>query len=149
MKGSVVQLVGLVAVLFLGLTGGGNEKKNPHVKVDVTIEPSSLKPGGRGEILIQFQPVDGIHINTAPPTEFNLAEGSPLTLVGEPIVPKDSTTGYLDARKPMRYTVSVSKSARSGSMKVSGTLVYYFCSDKEGWCLRWKENVTLILSFVR
>ncbi|MFQ5798097.1 MAG: hypothetical protein ACE5H0_05300 [Bacteroidota bacterium] len=138
-----------VAVLFLGLDGSADDKQNRHVRIDVSVEPSSLILGAKGEIRIQFHPFDGIRINTVPPTELNLAEGSPLTLIGEPAVPTDPTTGYLDASKPMTYTFAVSKTARPGTTKVNGTLVYYYCSDKEGWCLRWKDNVSLTLSIDR
>jgi len=149
MTKSVALSLAFVTVLFLGLTGSGDNKQNPHVKVDVSLDPSSLITGAKGEIRIQFHPIDGIHINTAPPTELNLAEGSPLTLIGVPGVPTDSTTGYFDASKPMTYTFAVSRTVRPGTTKVNGTLVYYYCSDKEGWCLRWKDNVSLTLSVDR
>ncbi len=144
-----VLIIILVAVPFLGLMVGGDEKQNPHVKVEVSIEPDTLKSGASGEIRIQFHPTEGIHVNATPPTELTLSDGSSLTLIGKPSAPTDSTSGYLDVVKPITYTFAVSSSAQPGTAGVNGTLVYYFCSDEEGWCLRWKDDVSLTVSITR
>ena len=145
----IVLPLAFISVLSLQLIAGGDGKQNPHVKVDVSVEPSSLKPGASGEIRIRFHPTEGIHVNATPPTELNLSDASPLTLIGKPSVPTDSTTGYLDAEKPITYTFAVSSTAQPGTAEVNGTLVYYFCSDEEGWCLRWKDDVSLTVSVTR
>ncbi len=144
-----VTIFAVFAGQFLGPIGDGDDKRNRHVAVEVSVEPTTLKPGATGEIRIQFQPNDGIHVNAEPPTQLKFADGSAITLIGDPTVPTDSTTGYVDVTRPLTYTFGVDRDAPSGRINVNGTLVYYFCSDKEGWCLRWKADVALTLSVDR
>ena len=148
-KRSLVPALALVGFIFLGLAGDDENKTNTYVRVDLTANPAVVKAGGKGEIQIQFQPIEGIHVNAAPPTVLTLAEDSPVKLTGESVVPVDSTTGYLDASKPTTYSFAVKKSTRPGDRKINGTLVYFFCSDKEGWCLRWQDDVSFTLSVER
>ena len=114
---------------------------NDSVKLEVVPVPGTMHPGTRGIIELRFSPADGIHINTTPAMAFSLDTGATVRLSGNPIVTADSTTGYLVASTPVRQHITVPPDLRPGQHTVRGTVIFYYCSDNEGWCNRQKEPV--------
>ena len=123
----------------------GTSTPNEYVRLEVRPAMQSLRPGASGVIEFYFAPVDGIHINADPPVQFILDPGTALTLQGKTVVTTDAKTGYLSAGTPVKQAVTLGEGTRPGELKVRGTLVYFFCSDSEGWCNRQKEPVEFIL----
>jgi hypothetical protein len=117
-----------------------------QVKCDIHLTSSTLKPGATGEILVSFSPEEGIHINTDPAIEFAF-EKDPLVHFTEAVsMPKMAKTGYLDTKRPVKYTFTVDKKMPKGKHTLKGTMKYFFCSDAEGWCTRSSQPVELTFS---
>lgn len=126
--------------------GGENSQSNKYVKVETAIASADVKAGGKGTILIFFVPVDGIHINAEPPVTMKLEKDRLLSLEGEPDFSTDKESGSMSTSTPVEQRFAVSSKAKPGEHTIKGTIVYYFCSDTEGWCRKFSQPMALKLN---
>ena len=49
----------------------------------------------------------------------------------------------------VKQQFQLSPGAPHGPVTLKGTLTYYFCSDKEGWCSKYKQPVEIALTVRR
>jgi hypothetical protein len=121
----------------------------PHVKVYASLSKQAFKGGETGELRITFSPEEGYHINANPPVEFAIDSGKAVLLKGELTQPVDRSNGYLSTRSPVRQTVYVPGTVAPGIHVMKATVTYYYCSDREGWCVRYRQPVSLSFTLVR
>ncbi|MBI1808057.1 MAG: hypothetical protein HYR76_13540, partial [Ignavibacteria bacterium] len=71
-----------------------------------------------------------------------------VTLSGKPelVGMKVDTSEYLDASKPIKQSFTLAKSTKAGSLSFKGTLTYFFCSDADGWCSRFKQPIDVTVT---
>ena len=137
-------------LLSMAVPGGGNSTEDTHfVSVDVSMADTLLQPGGKGKILVSFSPVDGIHINVDPPVGVKVEKNPLISLHGDPDITTDKETGFLSTSTPVGQRFSVSRKATPGEHIVQGTIIYYFCSDTEGWCRKQSREVSFRLNIRR
>jgi hypothetical protein len=141
----------LFMCLFLGPLPAEKQQtnENQYVKVNVTLSDSTLAPGGRGRIHLAFSPIDGIHINIDPAVEVSLKNNRVAKLQGDPEMGINKESGFLSTSHPVEQEFSVLPFANPGTYRLSGTIVYYFCSDTEGWCRKFRQPITLKLHVAR
>jgi hypothetical protein len=138
----------IIAVLFLaGVPSAGvKEQKNRYVRVEVTFDRETHAPGGTGSFVISFRPADGIHINGEPPAHIVLEDTVLLLLADDVEQDVDEETEYIDERVPVRQGFSVSDKAPPGMHTLGGSVVYYYCSDEEGWCRKFIQPLEITLT---
>jgi hypothetical protein len=125
-----------IVLCFAGPPAVAGPSDTSFVAVEVRFEPSAVAPGGRAAVEIRFVPADDIHINADPPVAVRL-DASPLHLPGGRLDVKTSgDEGYVDTGVPVRREVLISPDATPGAATLSGEVLYYYCSDSEGWCRR-------------
>ncbi len=127
----------------------GDSSSNEYVRLDARPASATMRAGTSGLIELRFFPADGIHINVDPPVEFLLDSAAALTLKGRPAMTTDSRTGYLSAAVPVKQKVTLPGDLRPGPLPVRGTVTYFFCSDREGWCNRQKQPVEFTIMVTR
>ncbi len=134
---------------FLGIPSAEKQKvmENQYVKVNVAL-PDSVEAGGRGRILLAFSPADGIHVTVDPTMEVSLKKNRVFTIQGDPEVSIDKESGFLSSSHPVEQRFSISPSTKPGMYSMKGTIVYYFCSDAEGWCRKFVQPISLTLHVV-
>ena len=120
---------------------------NKSVTVEIALKKTSLAPGASGEMAFTFAPVAGIHVNLKPPPEFTLDSSSLAALSGRLVLPKG--TEYLKPSASVTQRFQLSPNAKPGPATLNGTLTYYFCSDKDGWCSKYKQPVAIALTVRR
>jgi hypothetical protein len=86
------------------------------------------------------------HITGDPPLTVKLEKNQFISLQGKPDISTDKESGFLSTSSPVEQAFHVSKKARPGEHILKGTIVYYFCSDTEGWCTRFAQPITLKLN---
>ncbi|MDD8017619.1 MAG: hypothetical protein PHP42_04540 [Bacteroidota bacterium] len=137
-----------VFIIFAVITSGNkkNFTENEHVKIEAQF-PEKLTPSKTGAIVFSFAPNSGIHVNTAPMFELVLDKKSLFETDGIPRFQKNDK-GYLAAEKPVEFSVKVKKGTAIGKHHLKGSLRYFFCSDKDGWCNRYSQpfDVTIELT---
>ena len=117
--------------------------ENEYVTASITLRPSKLRAGNSGELLISLKPKKGIHINLQPKAELKLEISDAFILTDSLIIPKSKKTGFVDSEKPIRQMFKLSPKLSPGTVTLNGTLTYYYCSDAEGWCSKFKQPIQL------
>ncbi|HUL42723.1 MAG TPA: hypothetical protein VLY03_00030 [Bacteroidota bacterium] len=138
-------------VLFTAsaIAGGNPPTQNSYVQCRVQTKQKNLQPGSSGELLITLKPQEGIHINLQPAIDVKLDSSVAVTAVGKTEIPRQATANYLDTSIPVKQSFAVPKSAQPGNIVVRGTITYFYCSDAEGWCSRFKQPFLVNLTVVR
>ncbi len=137
-----LSLVILCLYLFSAPVTSSSEELR-QVKCDIRLTSASLKPGAKGEIVVSFAPEEGMHINTDPAVEFEFEKDSLVHFTGVTSMPKVAKTGYLDTKRPIKYSFTLDKDIPKGKHSLKGTIRYFFCSDVEGWCNRSSQPLEL------
>jgi hypothetical protein len=150
----VLKSILLQAICFLLLATfvfarGEKPAENQYVKFSASIRDKHLRPGTTTGLVVRLKPVRGIHINGRPPVEIKIDSSSTISSVGKIDVPRDSSTGFIDPHRPVTVPITLSKNLKPGLMTVKGTLTYYYCSDAEGWCSRFKQPVEFTITIVK
>ncbi len=127
----------------------GKPSATSPVKVSASFSKEAFRKGEKGEILIAFAAERGYHINVDPPVELAIDSGKVIQLKGKLALPVDKSNGYLSTRSPVRQTISVPKTVTPGEHLMKATVTYYYCSDAEGWCVKYRQPVTLSFTVVR
>jgi hypothetical protein len=99
-----------------------------------------VRRDGGGEVAVRFTAKDpDVKINEAPAPKLKLQEG-PAALVPAPApAPKAASGGpgkYLDLTLPVTFPVTVAAGTAKGDHAAKGTVTYFYCSKREGWCRR-------------
>lgn len=139
----------LALLLAIGPASAGSLRltANKSVTVDVVVKDTLLAAGATGTIAFSFQPVDGIHINLTPPLSFKLDTAGRAALSGDLVLPKGAP--YLNTSAPVLQRYVIPKDAAPGRIIVKGTLTYFYCSDKDGWCSKFKQPIEIALTVRR
>lgn len=143
----------LVLLLFAGtfpVFGGGNPKtENEYVKTEISLKQNKLKAGASGQVLFSLRPKKGIHVNLAPAVEVKLDSSDLIALSGKPEIPRDKKTDFLDPLMPIKQSFTLSKKTKPGMVALKGMLTYYYCSDAEGWCSKFKQPIEMKITVVQ
>ena len=144
-------LTALVLSLLLfvssGLAGGVATRSNEFVECTVSTRPSTLKPGATGMLFITLKPKKGIHVNLTPPLSVIIDSSDVVAASAKREIPKAKK--YLNTAKPIRYTFTLSPTARTGEATIKGTLTYFYCSDAEGWCSKFTLPIAQKITVVK
>jgi len=142
-------IISIIAGLLSTTSIAGNVRltNNKYVTVNVDIKGNKLKAGSSIEMLISLKPVDGIHINLKPAIELTLDSLSSAALSGTMKIPKGPE--YLDTSSPITQRILLAKKVKPGNVALKGMLTYYYCSDKEGWCSKFKQPIEITLTVDR
>lgn len=138
--------VGIVLLgVLIGPTRAVLESANEMVDVKLTVEQSQLRPGETGTVLISFKPKKGISITTDPMFELTIDTLKQFFALGNTTFVKN-TKGCLEPNRSVEQRLIVARETPPGVYCIRGTFLYYYCSDKEGWCSRFRQPVELSLT---
>ena len=134
----------LLPFAFLALAAGPSAK---HFDVAASFV-APAKPGAPGAISVLFSPTDpDVAINEDPAPRLKL-DPEQAVLVDKPATPPTRAVSgdaekarYLDLAKPVRFPVAVATKLAGGEHPVKATVVYFYCSKREGWCRRGTADV--------
>jgi len=138
-------------ILLAGLLISGalleGAPKPTHFDVTATFTPALRNASG--EVAIQFVAKDpDVKVNEVPAPRLKLLAG-PAT-VAAPVRPappaKAGPAGvgpgsYLDLTLPVTFPVTLAPGTPRGSHDAKGTVTYFYCSKREGWCRRGTAEV--------
>jgi len=137
----------MAGLLLMGALGAAPR----HFDVVAAFEPPR-KSGGVGQVTVTFSPLDpDVHINEDPPPRLKLdaAQG---VLVDKQGPPPEKVSDwdpdnprYIDLARPVKFPVAFAATAPRGGQTVKGTVVFFYCSSREGWCRRGSAEVEVPL----
>ena len=141
----------LVSLLLAGALLDGAPKPT-HFDVKASFTPA--KRNGAGEVGVHFVAKDpDVKINEFPPPRLKLERG-PAT-VAVPTRPVAAMKGgesgaapghYLDLTLPVTFPVTLDPTTPRGSHDATGTVTYFYCSKREGWCRKGTTEVAFPIS---
>jgi hypothetical protein len=138
-----VQLLLLVAASAVG---------PQHFDVEAAFE-APTRPGTTGAIAVTFAPRDpDVHINEEPAPRLKLDLEQSALLDKQPAPSKTVTTfdpdtaRYVDVKKPVRFPVAFAPGAPKGPQSVKASVVYFYCSQREGWCRRGTADLEVAVT---
>jgi hypothetical protein len=120
---------------------------NKSVALEVSLQDTLVAAGDTIAMAVRFRPVEGIHINLQPPLDFKRDTSSSAALAGGLVLPKGEP--YLNTNAPVVQRFVVPRGAKPGRLALKGMLTYFYCSDKEGWCSKYKQPVELSVTVRR
>lgn len=142
-------MICLVVIAFLGVLIGPTravvESTNALVDVKLTVEQRHLRPGETGAVLISFKPKKGISITTDPMFELTIDTLEQFFALGRITFAKNAK-GCLEPNRSVEQRLIVARETPPGVYYIRGTFLYYYCSDQEGWCSRFRQPVELSLT---
>jgi hypothetical protein len=139
----LVTLFLLTFSVFQDSVSAEKTKTNEHVSFQIRLKEKTLRPGSSATILISMQPKKGIHINLETPTTIKLDSSEMVKATGNLILPKNPKDNYLDVSRNIQQAISLSKDAKPGALMIKGVFTYFYCSDAEGWCSKFKQPFEL------
>lgn len=137
----------LVITLLLGLPGGLLAAAPQHFTVSASFVPAA-KPGANAVVSVSFVPRDpDVRINEEPAPRLKLDPEQTVLVDKQPsgaaaVKPYDPETAkYLDLGAPVSFPVALAPGAAKGPHPVKATVVYFYCSKREGWCRKGSTEV--------
>jgi hypothetical protein len=114
---------------------------SPHFDVIARFRPG--KTADSGEVAVTFEPKDpDVHVNTNPAPRLKLDLLQKLLADKPGAKPAMGTEKYVDTTFPVVFPVSVLSPVK-GEQTVKASLVYYYCSQREGWCRKGSAELEI------
>lgn len=120
---------------------------SPHF----TLTASFVAPAGagaQGAIAVTFLPLDpDVKVNQEPAPRLKLDPAQRVLLDKQKPAPArmpvfdPDTARYFDAKTSVLFPVAWVPGAPKGAQLVKGSVVYFYCSKREGWCRRGSEPI--------
>jgi hypothetical protein len=135
-------ILAIVIACSMGLAAQNPNPPAEPAKIEISVAPESVSPGGRAEATLRLAPIDGVVINRYPKITLKVAEREGFVRQAETAVgndtppPPDDKSGsnYFDKVDPVRLTLNLDKAIEPGAHEIEGKLKYYYCVKKSGFC---------------
>jgi hypothetical protein len=121
-----------------------------------TLSASFVPPpraGAPGAVAVTFTPADPeIHVNQEPAPRLKLDPAQKVLVDRQKPAPSRAprfdpeTAKYLDTRLPVSFPVAWAPDAPKGTHSVRASVVYFYCSKREGWCRRGSAELEFPVS---
>jgi len=122
---------------------GKSSTENEHVSVKITLKNQIIASGDSGEIAIEFNPKEGYFINSVPILSIKLDSNDIIASTGKIKIPAGKKPEYVDTSQPVKLPIIYRKDIKKGKYPLIGTLTYFYCSQQDGWCAKYKQTFTL------
>lgn len=117
-----------------------------YVSISVSFQ-APTKPDALGSVNVTFSPKDpDVHVNEEPAPRLKLDAQDVLVDRQAPPPTKVHTfdptdVKYLDTTFPLPFPVAWAGKPPKATRTVTATVVYAYCSQREGWCRKGSEDV--------
>jgi len=114
---------------------------------------SPARPGADAAVAVTFVALDpDVRVNEEPAPRLKLDPAQavlvdkqkPVSSRGEAFDPEKAR--YLDLAAPVLFPVALSPGAPKGSQAVKGSVTYFYCSKREGWCRKGTADVSVAVT---
>lgn len=120
-----------------------------RVGVSATYVPPA-KPGAHGAVAVTFEPKDpDVRVNRDPAPRLKLDPGQRVLLDKQPPPPPRGgsadveAAGFLEPGTPVTFAVALAPGAPKGEQEAKGTVTYFYCSKRDGWCRKGTTEVEI------
>ena len=141
-----------LAAVFVVLASSAAVLGAEHFTVSATYLPPA-KPRANASVAVTFTPADpDVRINQEPGPRLKLdPEQAVLVFVERqpPAARRPESGGepkYLDPSLPVTFPVALNPKAPRGEQPVKGSVTYFYCSKREGWCRKGTTDVAFTVA---
>ncbi len=110
-------------------------------KLEISVSPASVAPGGQATVRVQITPKDGVKINRYPKIKLQIpgeeglvAEANAEIGNARPPAPDKMDDNYYKVVDPVELTISLDQAATAGEHSLPGNLTYFYCVTASGFC---------------
>ena len=125
--------------------------KPTHFDVSATFTPA--RRNASAEVAIQFLARDpDVKINEHPAPRLKMDGGPAAVVPARPVPPAKGGPEaggpghYLDLTLPVTFPVTLEPGTPRGSHDAKGTVTFFYCSRREGWCRKGTAEVVFPIS---
>jgi hypothetical protein len=136
------------AVLVALALGGGTARAD-RVTVSATYVPPA-KAGAPGAVAVTFETKDpDVRVNRDPAPRLKLDPEQRVLLDRQPPPPRRGgsadveAAGFYEPGAPVTFAVALGPGATRGDHEVEGTVTYFYCSKRDGWCRKGTSEVEI------
>jgi hypothetical protein len=144
MRGAVAA-VAILATLALG-EGSAHADR---VSVSASYVPPG-KPGATAAVAVVFDTRDpDVHVNRDPAPRLALDSEQRVLLDKQPPRARRGgsadveAAGFYEPGTPVTFAVAVAPGAPKGEHEVKGTVTYFYCSQRDGWCRKGTSEIEI------
>jgi len=134
-----------VLPLLMSAASGAPASSAAAAHFEVSAEFRPARAPGTGEVAVTFAAKDpDVKVNTRPAPRLKL-DADQKILADKPGARPDAgpeEAMYLDTTFPVVFPVAVVERPRSAAT-VKGSLTYYYCSQRQGWCRKGTALLTI------
>ena len=146
---TILYLISTLIFAILTTLSNGNEKKNEHVNVEIKFNKKQLKAGDTAQLTVKFIPKRGIYINANPPIDLKIDSSDTIIVKSKPEIPSSGKSDYFDVTKSIKQSFTLSKKLKTGTVSLRGTLTYFYCSNTDGWCRKYKHPIDMKIKIIK
>jgi hypothetical protein len=140
------------AFLVVALAPAPIVQAGPHFNVSAAFVPPAAK-GADATIAVTFAALDpDVRVNEEPAARLKLDAAQSVLLDKQKPAPSrpeafdPENVKYLDLSAPLLFPVAVSLTAPQGQQPVKATVIYFYCSKREGWCRKGTAPVDVAVT---
>jgi hypothetical protein len=108
------------------------------------------KAGAPGAVAVTFDTKDpDVHVNRDPAPRLALDPDQRILVDKQPPRPRRGgsadveAAGFYETGDPVSFAAAVSPGAPKGQHDVKGTVTYFYCSKRDGWCRKGTAEVEI------
>ena len=135
------------ATVLIGLPGALLAAAPQHFTLAASFVPAA-KPGANAAVSVSFVPRDpDVRINEEPAPRLKLDPEQAVLVdkqrsAAASVKPYDPEGAkYIDLGAPLSFPVALAPGVAKGPHAVKATVVYFYCSKREGWCRKGSTEV--------
>ena len=108
------------------------------------------KPGANGAVAVTFAPKDpDVRVNRDPAPRLKLDPDQRVLVDKQPPPPRRSgsadleAAGFFEPDTPVSFAVAPAPGQSRGEHEAKGTVTYFYCSKRDGWCRKGTAEVEI------
>jgi hypothetical protein len=138
-----------VPMTLVALALGPGSARADRVSVSASWVPPA-NAGTHGNVAVTFDTKDpDVHVNRDPAPRLALDPDQRVLLDKQPPRARRGgsadveAAGFYEAGTPVTFAVALSPGAPRGQHEVKGTVTYFYCSKRDGWCRKGTSEVEI------
>jgi hypothetical protein len=141
--------VAVSAAILASLALGAASAHADRVTVSASYVPPA-KPGAAGAVAVVFDTKDpDVHVNRDPAPRLALDPEQRVLVDKQPPRARRGgsadveAAGFYESGAPVSFAVAVAPGAPKGEHDVKGTVTYFYCSKRDGWCRKGTSELEI------
>ena len=139
----------LAAAVLASLAVAAGTARAERVEVSARYVPPA-KAGANGSLAVTFAPKDpDVHVNRDPAPRLKLDPDQRVLVDKQPPAPRRGgsadleAAGFFEPDTPVSFAVAPAPGVSRGEHEAKGTVTYFYCSKREGWCRKGTAEVEI------